>query len=301
VTTAFLILAHDNPGQLRRLADRLAGPGAATFVHLDRKAPRAPFVDALASSQAQLLSEQDSLATFWGGASLVRATLKMMQQALTDPKVDRLCLLSGACYPAQPLASVFAGLAPPGQRLRIDHRFTPGRTTGVDRFFAYHHRPDSRLFNYRSGVKPLRLAFNVVSKLVPRRHLADFPIYRGSNWWALDRRAAEYVLGFAARRPDVLRWFDGAMLVEEAFFGSVLRNSPFADEIMYDYVGGLPAGAEPNLHGIHYVDWSQSRDASPKLLTIDDLEPIIRSGALFVRKVDAQSSASLMDALDRRS
>ncbi|HWA18010.1 MAG TPA: beta-1,6-N-acetylglucosaminyltransferase [Devosia sp.] len=299
MTVAFLILAHSNAGQLRRLVDRLSGPGAATFVHLDRKAERAPFVDALASSTALLLPEQESLRTFWGGASLVRATLKMLQLALADPDVDRLCLLSGACYPARPLASILASLEPSGQQhLYIAHRFSPGSTTGIDRFYAYRHRSDSRLFNHRTGIKPLRVAFSLVSNLVPRTYLPDFPIYHGSTWWALDRRAAEYVIDFAGRRPDILRWFDGAMLVEEAFFGSVLRNSPFASEIVCDYVAGVPLGANPNRHGVHYVDWSQSTDASPKVLTIDDLEPVIRSDALFVRKVDPQLSASLMDALD---
>jgi hypothetical protein len=53
------------------------------------------------------------------------------------------------------------------------------------------------------------------------------------------------------------------------------------------------------VRALHYIDWTNPNPSLPRTLTIDDLEPICNSGAIFCRKVHPERSAVLLDALDR--
>ena len=96
---AYLVTAHAEPLQLRRLVQSLAAPWASFFVHIDRKTAIEPFAKALVGV-APVTFVRRRVRVYWGGWSQVEATLRLMQCAMTkDRTLARFALISGACYP----------------------------------------------------------------------------------------------------------------------------------------------------------------------------------------------------------
>jgi len=96
---AYLIAAHTEPLHLRRLVQSLAAPLTSFFVHVDRKTSIEPFAKALVGV-APVTFVRRRVRVYWGGWSVVEATLRLMQCAMKkDRTLARFALLSGACYP----------------------------------------------------------------------------------------------------------------------------------------------------------------------------------------------------------
>ena len=109
---AYLILAHKNPEQEARLVDRLNGPGASFFIHLDRRAG----ID-LDRQIASHIRTNPTLTfvkrhpCYWGAFSIVRATLECVKAAVDSAiPFDRAFLLSGQDYPIKSMEQIEAFL-----------------------------------------------------------------------------------------------------------------------------------------------------------------------------------------------
>jgi Core-2/I-Branching enzyme len=104
--------------------------------------------------------------------------------------------------------------------------------------------------------------------------------YTGFAHWCLSRACLEHA---ATRDPDLVRFFRWSSSPDETFFQTVLLNSPLAATLVND--------------DLRYTDWSLG-GPSPKVLTIHDLERMLRSSALFARKFDPRIDTAVIDALD---
>ena len=113
---AFLILAHDQPDQAAELARTLvaAARDGVALVHYDVRAPAAEHErlrrEAAAEPRIRLVEKR--VAGRWGGFGLVEAPLNALAQIEAegiDP--DYVILLSGACLPCRPVASLERFLA----------------------------------------------------------------------------------------------------------------------------------------------------------------------------------------------
>jgi hypothetical protein len=123
------------------------------------------------------------------------------------------------------------------------------------------------------GIRRLRTPFT-----------ADRPCYYGSQWIAM-------------RRAELDRLLD-----EDLAAGSRLRRL-YRTTIIPDesaFVTPLSWRARPGaMPPVTKVVWDVAQD-QPTTCTLTDLPDLIGSGSAFCRKVDAVTSAALMDELDRR-
>jgi hypothetical protein len=301
---AFLILAHNNPSLLRRLVDRLQGPNVEIYVHLDRRVDREGFMAAAQLTGAKYVPANRSVKVHWGGFSLVLATIALMQYAVEDNKQsERFFLLSGVSYPARSRNEILSALAAPGQTIHVEHHLSVDKRGDYHSFVNRIWLNDIKWLNHREfRHTKARGAFYRLAKYFGRRPIPGFELFRGSNWWSIDRRAVEHVLFVAKNRRSIARWFYFSCIPDEMYFVSILKNSEFAREINQDWPDvPRPSGISENLYGVHYIDWKNHDPETkpPRVLTLDDLGAIRASGALFARKMDPVRSASLMDALDR--
>ena len=107
----FVILAHDRPAEVAELARTLvaAGSDARALIHFDARAEARAF-DGLAAAVADeprigLVARR--VACRWGGFGLVEAPLNALAQAEAEGQSpDYAILLSGACLPCRPVASL---------------------------------------------------------------------------------------------------------------------------------------------------------------------------------------------------
>lgn len=95
---AYLIIAHENPGRLKNLIQKLSAPWVSIYIHIDAKVDIEPFRP-LQNLKNVTLLEDTRIKVYWGGWSQVEATLAIMRIALKQKRHDRLVLMSGSCYP----------------------------------------------------------------------------------------------------------------------------------------------------------------------------------------------------------
>jgi Core-2/I-Branching enzyme len=80
----------------------------------------------------------------------------------------------------------------------------------------------------------------------PQRHLGDFDLYAGSQWWTLSAEAIGHILSTIKERPDLARFFRYVRIPDESFFQTILGNSVFLGQCA---------------RGNVYTDWSNPKDA----------------------------------------
>jgi len=123
----------------------------------------------------------------------------------------------------------------------------------------------------RVGVRPARSPFS-----------PGFPIWYGSQWMALSRRAAETVVEFVGEHPDYVRHYARTVIPDESATSTIVCNDP-----------RLRVRNE-ELHHVRFT----SVDGHPDVFGLDDLTELIDSGRFFARKFDIDTDSAVLDALD---
>jgi len=277
---AYLVLAHANPVLVGRLIDRLSHPADKIFLHVDARAN----ADAFRSTGATLIENRVSV--HWSGFSMVQATLNLLETAFASG-ANRFVLLSGQDYPVKPLRVIREFLVQNLEYLQVDFLPTDGifYRRATTRFLG-----DRQLLNPREGQYVLRHFASSVSRWLPRQS-HPLAVYYGPSWWALTREAVREIL------DTPLQSFRRVQCPDEMYFQTLLKSSSRAKNIAFDQVDGGYT-APKHRAALHYVNWERPNPGNPRTLNMEDFEDIIRSNALFARKMGPTTSVELMDAVD---
>ena len=291
---AFLIAAHAHPGLLLRLVQRLKSPDCSIFIHIDQGVDIRPFQTAFrAESDVHWVPRIKSR---WGTFGQVKASLSLLQTALsTDPDADRFILLSGQDYPL---------VSPEKMRLFFEahpttnfFHFAPmpwktwGESGGFDRLLRYHFVFGKYDFSYPSdnlpGSRLVHATYRLCQLFLPRTRAlpANLTYYGGLNWWNLTRHTASSILDYIEAHPEFTRIFRFTRCSDEIFFQTLLLNA-FPE---------LPCVNDD----LRCVFWDGRRNQYPAEVILEEFEEIAESGKMFVRKINPDFSAPLLDRIDR--
>ncbi|MBD0271660.1 MAG: hypothetical protein ICV73_06985 [Acetobacteraceae bacterium] len=271
-----IVLAHDNVPQLLALAGWLVGRGARVLVHMDRRAAqvRADFAAGMPPG-CLLLPVSRSHRVLWGGFGMVAATLSLLREAVDDPALRHVALLSGSHLPIQPAERV--------ARFLFDGR------EHMDLGFAAAEPVDGkslRRFWYRSlpgreeGSALLRWANRNAWRLGKRdlaRGLRGMTPMCGAQWWSFSAECARHVLRFVDENPWYSDFFRHASIPDETFFHTILGASPYARRL-----GPIPL-------------YQRMSGFSPAVLRASDLPEAVASGLPFARKFDTRVDAEAVE------
>jgi Core-2/I-Branching enzyme len=290
---AFLILCHRDPRHLRRLA-KLLHPHDL-FIHLDQKTPRC---DEWKKNIAEFNFVEPAVPVYWGGASMVEATISLMDAALRDNRnIQKLVLLCGRSYPIKPirdLVSLFEGDDEHNYITYRDMNRSPHLRAHIQRKWfleplipQVHRR--GRIVRAADAQARMFLARMERARVSPDHDATLFGMtpYHGSQWWALSRRCAEYV-SQAYKEHKRLRF---TWAPDEHVIQTIVGNSTFASSST-----GLIDDASSSVYvtaNLHHIT-----PRFRKIYTIDDLDEVKHSNRFFLRKVDSASSADLLDYID---
>jgi hypothetical protein len=301
VKIAFLVLAHDQPAQLARLCRRLDPERHDLFIHIDAKAPLAPFEEALREWQVRARFTRRRVSVSWAGYSVVEAMLALIDDALASTEhYGKLVLLSGSCYPIKSIDRLVGHFEADGDASHISAIPVARTDTHLRKLFV------RRWFN--DGFLPVpiakrmprldRLAARIATKAgsyLPRdvdRLLDGLTPHFGSQWWALTPACAAFVRNELARRRSVESLYRSAYAPDEQVIQTLVANSGFR------VVNAAPRasdGAMTNrsapLHWIHPSELREFTDA-------DSIESIQRSDKFFIRKVSRVRAGELLQRID---
>lgn len=310
VRAVYIVLSHRDPSQVERLVEAVlaSSPTAAVVVRHDARMSDTP---SFHGGRVHVTGHRRP--TDWGSWEIVAETIAAMRVAQEQFDPDLVALLSGQDYPVLNLAQweqsfIAGGGGWVGTARPLVYRAKWGRPQGQgdDDLTRYTYRWFRLPAALGGTTTPARILQRVLLKVgyylepaIDVRYVArgrgwhlglrrlstpfdtQSPCYKGSQWWAMDRRLLDQVLMRTDTDHLLRSTYRRSIVPDESYFQAVL--CPLED----------PSSEVP----LTYVEWLIDEDA-PRVLTLRDLDEVLASGSPFCRKVMAGESDGLMDRLD---
>lgn len=273
---AHIILAHSKPQQLKRLTDRLKDKSDKSFIHLDAKCNAADY-HLVNEAGIEMITPRFDVS--WGGFSQVLAIVSSIRYVLNSGHTyDYINLISGQDYPLKPV-SVFKSFLTENTGKVFMEFHLPGHPwikQAIQRISKYH------LTDYKfKGKYFLERIINIITPV--RKIPKDFIIVGHSTWFTIDWESALYVVKFFDENQSFIKRFNYTWGADELLIQSVLYNSILKYKIINN--------------NLRYIDWSEGK-ASPKILTMADVQKLRETDCFFGRKFDLEIDQDIIDYLD---
>lgn len=285
---AYLILCHNHFRQLNALLGLLDDERNDIFIHMDKKSGAYPEADLRKAVQKSGLFFTERIRANWGGYSLVRAELILLEEAVKRG-YGYYHLMSGADLPLKTQDEI--------------HRFFD---ENAGKEFIYYS--DSRNFLFRIAYyHPLKELYGkgFHSQTEWRKKIAVFPIsgmakaiwkiqsflsvdrlgngrdlfFMGSQWFSVTHGLASHIL---ARKAFIERYFRLSLAADEIFVQTIAMDSPFRDGIVRD--------------NLRLIDWKRG---NPYVFRSEDYDLLMSSGCLFARKFDEDTDSEIIGRISR--
>jgi hypothetical protein len=304
---AYLVMTHKDAHDVEELAERIVSlsPTCQVVVHHDVAAPDLPW----GGNPTEPFHLVPRVHVRWGDWSMIEATDRLLRYAVEELDADWFVLLSGEHRPAVELARWERDVAASGVDALVRASELPARLHfgwndfEVNQYLARSRhrwrlvpRPRSDALHdaigwmtkFARGLHPL-MAMEYVHRreawVVGLRRRAGAMqgrrIWRGSQWLALDRRAADVVLN---PEPALRDWFEQSWIPDEAYIHTLLRTVPGLTVADRATTFELDPPVRPT------PGWRQ--------LSPDDLPAGWASGLPLFRKVDRSERPDVMQAID---
>ncbi len=275
---AHLILTHGNPEHLHRLIKRLQHKNADFFIHVDLKTDINPFLHL--ENLGQVYFVRPRVNVYWGGYSIVEATLNGIDCLLQNKRYDYINLLSGQDYPLKDTYTIHKFLKDnPGKVFTEFQSIDNEWTEAIPRIKKY--------FLTDTPFIGSTFLANIISTLMPARKLPKGMVGVGrSQWFTMSTLHANNLVDYLLDYPEIQQYFKHTWGSDEFFFQTMIYNSDYKSDMVNN--------------NLRYIDWSEGK-ASPKTLTIDDADKLLKSGKLFARKFDSKIDSKILDYLDEQA
>lgn len=272
---AYILLCHKDPDAIIRQAERLTAVGDYMSIHFDRSADDGDFrkIQSALSENPNVTFAKKRIRCGWGEWSLVQATLNAVQSAVDAfPRASHFYMLSGDCMAIK--------------SAEYTHNFLDNNDADFIESFDYFESDwiktgwrEERLIyrhfvNEREHKKLFYFMFEAQKRLGLKRKIPDdLQIMIGSQWWCLRRRTIEWVLKFARKRRDVVRFFRTTWIPDETFFQTLVRHLVPEEEIR-----------SRTLTFLMFTDYGM-----PVTFYNDHYELLLSQDYLFARKISAEA------------
>lgn len=297
----FVILSHNAPEQLRRLVvtlNRLYGDPPIAIHHDFSQST----VD-VARFPANARFVQPSLKTRWSDIACIHAVIAGVRLLYEGEGPAWFTLLSAADYPSLAPDKVVAELAGNPYDLYIDghaiernpepiadpaHSCMGANTVewrriAYDRYIA----KEIRFPSLTSRLRPTTRGIVIRSELLRRPFIpftSTWKCYAGDFWFTGNGKVARILLSAAQDHPETFDYLKGRLCPEEAVQHTILCNRSDL-RICKD--------------NKRYTNWL-GQVSHPRIVGLEDLEPIERLGSHFARKFSPTDSGPVLAELDRR-
>jgi hypothetical protein len=286
---AYLILAHKNLNQLRRLLLKLDDGKSYFFIHIDLKTEiSASFQELIDKTQNITLVKR--ISTRWGGFSLADATLNGLK-AIKASGLDfqYISLLSGQDYPIKSNKDIDAYLSDSEHSIFLDYFPLPDYrrwdTGGTYRYKKYFFGTSSISLFFS---KSLNLLATFIPPLGRKMPFLLRP-YCGSQWWTIDQYAMNYIINYIDQNPKYYRFHKYTFAPDELFFHIILLNAKYER---------IQKGITNN--NLRYMKWISYDRPHPEILTENDLHDLKSSSSLFARKFDPDQDEAILNSIDEK-
>ena len=216
----YLLLAHNNFKHLDRLIEALDDTNSVFYIHIDSKAEQ-EYIPA--KKGVTVIPIRININ--WGGFAMVEATLALLKYATEhSPEADYYILISGVDYPIRSKSFLIDLLQK--KKEYIDIAPVPVPFKPIERYEYYYFDYDRRNLKHYNP----KFLLEVFYKKLGLKRRAPFKLYAGSQWFALTNACVRYILKTIDDDKRYVDFFCHTLVPDEAFFQTIIGNSPFLDK-----------------------------------------------------------------------
>lgn len=224
--------------------------------------------------------------TNWGSMNIVNAILHLCTEALYDNENSHFHLISGADYPIKSNDYIFKTFNSEEDNyinyFRLPTPYWEGG--GYNRLLLFHPLDSLNIKNLQERDKYIKFVQYQIHNNIEREPL-NIPYYGGSTWWSLSRGCIEYIVKNKDAYNLYQRMHD-TFAPDEMFVQTLLANSPYRPYLKNN--------------NLRFIKWEYQNGNIPANLDLSDLNNIIGSNNLFMRKVDKACSIDLVKEIASR-
>lgn len=290
---AYFILVHRYPEQFKRLFKSIYNSSNQYLIHIDKKSNTELYDNVIQFlkdfENVHILKSQNVV---WGGYSMVDVEIKAIKQLLKIDKNWQFFInLSAQDFPLKSQKQIATFLRKNSSscfiKIADQVKERPNTLNRIKNYFV-------ESANGFVGT-PIRRAF--LSKTIP---------YIGGQWKILTRECCQ----FLCTNPKVTKFkkfYKNTLIPDESFFQTVLMNTGYTGKIINDdkrAIIWIPDMGPELLSKKFSANTTQALVDSgeiklrPKTLTQKDMSFLLKSKALFARKLDETVDATIFDTLE---
>ncbi|MDT0686858.1 beta-1,6-N-acetylglucosaminyltransferase [Autumnicola psychrophila] len=307
----YLILAHKNPLQVKRLILSLESEETSFYIHIDLQASIDEFKQVLLLPNIYFLNKRYK--GTWGDIGIVKATLYGMQEISRNTKKGYCILLSGQDYPLvsrQKIKDLLKEKFPTEFLTVYPMPHFGWKYGGMDRLEKYKiikskkrkhflQLPsifDKEFYSLETFGKLNFLRknrrFQEMSLVLKKRKFPNYlKAYGGSQWWALTMETTIQILNYVDKHLDYLEYHKYSLLPDEIFFHSILMQlqEEKTEKISIE-------------KSFTYVNWERPETPLPVTFEEQDFNELQKASKnyLFARKFDIKLDSEILDAIDKK-
>lgn len=281
-----IMTVHNNPKQLKRLCKTLVSDDAYFFIHVDKKSDFDIFKEELKDiPRVKLIS---TTKVYWADISQVDATIDLLKEAVSA-KMDYIFFISGQDYLIKKDNNLLKYVDV--TKNYMEYFELPNYNWGSDgrcnRYQFYHNIVNANCitkFNPRDRYYKFinRVLLKIQKFLhIKRKFVKNHTPYSGANWFNINLECAQYIID---NYKKIYRYFKFVQFPDEMFIQTVVLNSDLKKNTINDT--------------LRYVDWFTGPE-QPRTLTYEDYDNIIKSNAIFCRKLDEKKDKKIFNLLDK--
>ena len=271
---AYLIMAHDQPVQLKKLIRALDDDRNDLYIHIDRKAKNIRKEDLAALCRRSGVFFIPGRNIVWGGESLILCEMDLFRKA-SEKGYRYYHLISGADFPVMTQDAIhdFFGRHDGSEFIEFWERDKKEYEYRI----RYRYPLQERIGRYTNDLPTLVLRVRsklqvFCQKMKGTDRVRDYgrPVRAGGEWVSVTDDFVRYLL---SREEEIREYFLQGVAADELYKQTICWNSPFREKIW------------PEGH-MRLIIWKQDK---PYIWQEEDLEEIMRSDKLFVRKVTEEN------------
>ena len=277
---AYLILAHNNFNQLKKLINLLDDIDNDIFIHIDEKS-KINLEQLELNTKFSNVKIYSEYKVFWGDFSIVQAEMFLFKKASLIG-YDYYHLLSGMDLPIKPISQIKDFFEKNKGREFVHYSLEFSRQKQVKRrakfyyFFQKYRKTKNHFISYVINLLIKCEIFIQMIFKVNRLRKSKLQVVSGSQWVSITN---EFVLFILSNEEMIYKLFKYSNCSDELFIQTLLFNSKFKNKVFVNKNSNIPIN-------LREIIWEDNNSGSPHIWRKEDFEYLINSEALFARKFD---------------
>lgn len=284
---AYLIIAHNNFYTLSRLISMLDHERNDIFLHIDKKVKNPPFEKLKGFVKKGRLIITKRIDVRWGHSTQVDCEMLLLKAAVSTDDYDYLHLISGVDLPikSQDYILDFFDRNPDKQFLQVG--WTEGHIWRLKKYSFFTGSKKQNVITKLAG--NIADILNVKLDVDRLKKYGDIKPVKTSNWFSITGDCAKYIV---SQSRFIKRLTRHTTCADEMFLGTVIFNSPFADQVY---------NPEQSWDGhMRYIDRINNVGSSPHTLVMADKDILDSTEMLFARKFDEDVDEDIIEYIYKK-